>query len=208
MSLGFLETLGLGAFGKFTDIWSDREAAKDERSFSEAASARQMDFQERMSNTAYQRAVADMKAAGLNPIMAFSQGGASSPSGALATSSQVRSAPFSASLSSAVQVNRMDAEIDLLKSQKAKTDAEAELTRKTMPPADPWRIIYELFGKGAVTSAGDVVRGVGRKLNERFNTAKESAEAQNKSEVKTYPLRDNWLNNSMNVIRHFLKPKR
>lgn len=46
---------------------------------------RQMDFQAQQTGTSYQRGVADMKAAGLNPMLAYSQGGAASGGGASAS---------------------------------------------------------------------------------------------------------------------------
>jgi hypothetical protein len=53
-------------------------------SFANKRAKQQRSWQEYMSNTAYQRAMADMRKAGLNPILAGKLGGASTPSGAMA----------------------------------------------------------------------------------------------------------------------------
>lgn len=57
------------------------------RQFNAQESQKLRDWQERMSNTSYQRAMKDMAQAGLNPILAFQNGGASTPSGSSASSS-------------------------------------------------------------------------------------------------------------------------
>jgi len=81
---------------------------------------RNRDFQERMRNTQWQAAVADMQAAGINPALAYSQGGAQSPSGSVA-------APAHDSVSSAMQGMMARQQLRLMEEQIKKTSFESKM---------------------------------------------------------------------------------
>lgn len=88
---------------------------------------KQMRFQREMSSTAYQRAVKDMRAAGLNPALAYMQGGASSPGGASThVESATRSLAEGVSSAGGVAFEAMSrkATVDQLKAQTENVNAQ------------------------------------------------------------------------------------
>lgn len=95
---------------------------------------KQMDFQERMRSTSYQTAVGDMQKAGLNPMLAYQQGGAGNQPGAAAQmQSSLGAAVTSAQhgIDKYQQLKNLNSQNELIHSQIDDTNASATLKRAT-----------------------------------------------------------------------------
>lgn len=110
---------------------ANAKQAEKNRQFEDQQASRQMDFQREMSTTEYQRAVADMRAAGINPILAAKLGGNSSPSGASGSGSSAHMENV-LSEAGAVPMALQKAKADLeLTQQMSKTETTKQLLNKS-----------------------------------------------------------------------------
>lgn len=112
-----LAMLGSAAIGAGSTIFSNARAARE--------AEKNRDFQERMSSTAHQREVADLRLAGLNPILSAHRG-ASSPGGAVAPVSDIGEGA-SRGIASALAVKQARANIALTEAQAQQSSAGAAL---------------------------------------------------------------------------------
>ena len=105
------------------------QQAQLNRDFNSAEAAKSREWQQNMRQTQYQTAVSDLKAAGLNPMLAYQQGGSGTPTGATASNQSMPQ--IGNKMAAALNASAQAAQIMNIKAQTEKTEADTAVPMAT-----------------------------------------------------------------------------
>lgn len=121
------------AFGQERANRQNKQLSREAMAFEQTSARESMAFSERMSGSAWQRGVQDMRLAGINPMLAFSQGPASAPQGASAGGQAARMEDvIGPAVSSAQHGRRLAADMEAIHAGIARTRAEEDSVRQSI----------------------------------------------------------------------------
>ena len=161
--------------------------ARETNTFNAAEANKNREWQERMSSSARQREVEDLKKAGLNPLLAAGGSGASSPGGSSASgTAATMENPMKAGLSTALEISQFAQQIQKQKKELEAIDANILNTKaNTQKSAMETKVMSKGIPEAEIKNGiFDMVKPFLNRVKQSLSTSSKAHEAQERERNK------------------------
>ena len=166
---------GASAAGQAAANSNNSAENRKQRAFNRLEAKKSRDWQEMMSNTAFQRSRADMVKAGLNPLLMAGSPGASSPAGAAAAAGSgiPQESATGDVVSSALDTIRTKREVDEAESRIGLNKSQEDLNKENKQESDDRQkgIFYDTINKSKTSQILDEQLEQARQLTKETKAA-------------------------------------